>query len=206
MRPQRTWVMWRWALCKRWSSDLQWRISPHLWVVVLCYYMFLPYRVGRCGQCPRGYEGDGTRNGCVRRPCLAKPCFPGVACQDLPNGNYRLVHRQYQRAPARFHPHNRKSASGNVFFSDSHRFRSYFAVENCNIWLVVLFKMICLKMCSLYKRRIILVLAVSDQNTSCWELNISLKAFAIGGSRCSFLRTKMFSISCIWAKLYAVAF
>ena len=42
----------------------------------------------RCGACPPGYTGDGTRRGCRReRPkCDSQPCYPGVACQDTREG------------------------------------------------------------------------------------------------------------------------
>lgn len=36
----------------------------------------------RCGPCPRGYVGNG-RQCTPGSTCADKPCFPGVACQDL---------------------------------------------------------------------------------------------------------------------------
>ncbi|XP_052796018.1 cartilage oligomeric matrix protein-like [Mya arenaria] len=39
----------------------------------------------RCGDCPRGYYGDGIR--CARIPnCADNPCFTGVQCYDVSNG------------------------------------------------------------------------------------------------------------------------
>ncbi|KAH3835636.1 hypothetical protein DPMN_108994, partial [Dreissena polymorpha] len=39
----------------------------------------------RCGECPRGFYGDGVR--CAKIPtCADKPCFAGVECFDVANG------------------------------------------------------------------------------------------------------------------------
>ncbi|KAK2179168.1 hypothetical protein NP493_505g01035 [Ridgeia piscesae] len=40
----------------------------------------------RCGACPPGYTGDGTREGCRRSQCQDTPCYPGVPCRDTPSG------------------------------------------------------------------------------------------------------------------------
>ena len=31
----------------------------------------------RCGPCPPGLTGDGTRNGCKRAGCANNVCYPG---------------------------------------------------------------------------------------------------------------------------------
>ena len=37
----------------------------------------------RCGPCPPGMTGDGSRGSCVPyMSCADKPCFPGVSCID----------------------------------------------------------------------------------------------------------------------------
>ncbi len=74
-----------------------------------CPVRFFPGAGCRCGRCPPGYEGDGTRRGCRRTgpSCANQPCYPGVRCQDIPGG-FRSVHPSSLQAndtqgPARTH-------------------------------------------------------------------------------------------------------
>lgn len=60
-------------------------VSRFLVSGVTCYDIGNGYR---CGPCPLGLTGDGTRDGCrpFRPSCDSNPCFPGVECSDTSDG------------------------------------------------------------------------------------------------------------------------
>ena len=117
------------------GSDLRWRIRLHLpgrFSVLL--HVFCPIMLIGVDPARGVTRAMGPGMVCRRRPCLAQPCFPGVTCQDLPNGNYRSVH--HQRAPGYIPASPQKVHLWTVFSRPSlfHKF----SCQKCSICVGVL--------------------------------------------------------------------